>query len=1800
MAVLTVGVLFFPPDSLAATPRFSDPGRDVWRTLPRGASESAWTAVETRTNLATGRLLQRTNAFVQLGAGLNRTNALSGWQPTSAEFVPVSGGAVSTNSVHQVSLPADIGSGTGIAVRKPDGRSILLQPLALDYFDPVDGRSVLLDSVTNAAGWLVASNEVVYSNCFTHIRASIRVRNTMAGIESDLLLHERPPAPGAFGLSDSARLEMLTEQVDGDTPQIQWRVLQWAIDPIAAVTQVEPDLWDASLNFGGMRMPTGRAFSNARLDGTNAVLTRLPVSVGKSYLFIDARRILVEAVPHRLVLDALAMLPEATGLTTNAIGSASGSGQSAFLNRVLPGAQMAAAANPIREIRLRDTALLDPARGLSPVAQASAGLAMGPAAGGFAPVFVLDYQLVGDSGLTNFVFRGDTTYFITDFTDVYGETRIEGGAVLKFVDSAALRFQAGATLVQDTDPYHPAVLTSMEDETVGESIPGNAGFVYQYSCAWPFEFLDGNHELRNLRISHFYMGVHAFTGTITARNVQFVNTMTCFWLEGVGQPLNLYNCLFTDCGWIAAGDSPQLHAEHITVDNCVVLSYAYAPACASASLVNSLLVRQQYPPEYGGTLTTDAVVQLGDNTGVFETVEGGGFYLPAESPYRTGASANIDATLQVDLATRTTYAPSVLTGTVTEDIDLTPTAYADTGSLGYHYPRIDYLTRDLGLVNASVSLKDGVVVAAGFTTNNSLASIWLSPGRFISDGSPAFPNRFVRANQVQERVAQRGEIMLIAGYPDQFRPEIVLRHTAVSSLAGEYYLCFATGDFGRLEACHSTFFNGYLGGSLYAGIQQLVGLTNNLFRSVHAAFWNNSDAPLFAYNNSFHRGSFTLAQPTTQWRIYDNVFDQTDVSATISFLLNNDYGETGFNVFVGQDNVPTVSAPPLFWYHATLPYSSGPLGGYYQPSGSPLVNAGSRNADAVGLSHFTTSASQTKEGSSVVDIGFHYLAVNGAGNPLDTDGDGLADYIEDPNGNGTQDTGETSHLLADTDGDGLTDYQEIVLIGLPYANPLLWDTDGDTISDGNDDADGDMLTNLEELALGTHLLLADTDGDKLTDLQEIELGYDPLDSDTGNSGVIDGDKDLDGDSLSNAAELNIYGSDPGVANSLNAAISDGLFKFVALASLSGPPLTEGSLSLAVVSGGHFHLTLSGVPAGSAYEIYICTGLTGNSIFDGPWSSYLPGIAGQREWDFWGTELPPIAFFMAVAAADTDGDGLSDGYEALVSKTCVDNSDSDGDGSPDGWEVQLGSDPKTKRGPRNIFEDVIAGQGPTRWFKLNNSLADSSGTVNLTDTPTSNNYTNDLFFNINGARWFNGPTHSLLLNESDDPIGGGSSDLLQQGSFSLLFRALSGPASNTRKHYLISQGTPNTGEEIAAYFTTSGDLKLGVGSVEQVILDHYDVSDGVANDVVYGAWYYLAVTCGELRGNNEVHWYLGRVGSQTLRSGSLTLGTLKKFGTDGNITIGNDDLTGTGFDNGYGNPGLGLIDQVAFWRRELMASEIWTQFKAASPDTIPASFLSGTPAFFNWELMLPVTGLHQMEDNNPATPINPTLLPYVITTGWMNSGFKYVDPADTTRRYFYREGNSLVFETPWNGAVNVTADGDSPRSELRSTLADGSQDNWYPSGTHTLEATCIVNEAGTGNNRKIIIGQIHGKSPDKPTFTVNYNFPAAKQVSLTYLIRPDGSTGDNNLILAENVNINDLIHYKVRLTDDGTTVKIHAEAYDVSGVSQTALDQRERPLTPYDSWHAATFYFKAGCYYPNKPFSGTAKVTFSNLSGTHAP
>jgi hypothetical protein len=137
----------------------------------------------------------------------------------------------------------------------------------------------------------------------------------------------------------------------------------------------------------------------------------------------------------------------------------------------------------------------------------------------------------------------------------------------------------------------------------------------------------------------------------------------------------------------------------------------------------------------------------------------------------------------------------------------------------------------------------------------------------------------------------------------------------------------------------------------------------------------------------------------------------------------------------------------------------------------------------------------------------------------DRDGDGIPDRAELVVG--------SSPLSRDTDGDGLLDAFEFD--ALAVLSPGEADSDSDGTRDGQEDSDGDGLTNLEEQALGTSPLNPDTDNDGLSDLEERDLGTDPTEKDTDGDGLRDGVErsagtdptlfDTDGDGVGDGDEL---------------------------------------------------------------------------------------------------------------------------------------------------------------------------------------------------------------------------------------------------------------------------------------------------------------------------------------------------------------------------------------------------------------------------------------------------------------------------------------------------------------------------------------------------------------------------------------------------------------------------------------------------------------------------------------------------------
>lgn len=272
--------------------------------------------------------------------------------------------------------------------------------------------------------------------------------------------------------------------------------------------------------------------------------------------------------------------------------------------------------------------------------------------------------------------------------------------------------------------------------------------------------------------------------------------------------------------------------------------------------------------------------------------------------------------------------------------------------------------------------------------------------------------------------------------------------------------------------------------SLFNNAFNRVGI--NLDPDLGPVYWGGPydevtmDIQLTATNNLFRGGWLFLEQvPATEgnWVFRNNVFDKTVFAQENQRGLHYDYNAYWPCVLeeleAGQTatlSAPMVNGAPdgdpdgLHDFPLTEPpvYRNGPLGGFYMQPGSALQDATGVQASELGLWHYTTRENQDKDGSfgtGLLDVGFHYVAVNSTGKPIDTDNDGIPDYVEDADGDndpndvsagtetsptaaqtvsGTLDSLNTIYDDIDLDGDGMVGYLEEIVGGDPASgdNPL--------------------------------------------------------------------------------------------------------------------------------------------------------------------------------------------------------------------------------------------------------------------------------------------------------------------------------------------------------------------------------------------------------------------------------------------------------------------------------------------------------------------------------------------------------------------------------------------------------------------------------------------------------------------------------------------------------------------------------------------------------------------------------------------
>lgn len=339
-------------------------------------------------------MVPHVQSYTEVASGLNFTNPATGaLEPSKAEIDIVSGGACATNGQHKVYFPNDISDGA-IKLVTADGIELVSRPIGISYDNGTN--TVLIALLTNSIAVQISSNQLLYPEAFSGIHASLLYTYTKAGLSQDLVLEQQPPAPGEFSLGPGTRLQMLT--------------LFNAPSPAEAVDSASDDSGsqEATLTFGSMKMGHGEAFLAG--DGSR------PVPVSKAWVALngsvpDWQNLLVEQVTYTQISPEFAALPRPPSGVL--MSSRDSDLYKVSSKRLLPLPRFSGVGT--NRVRMAENTLTR------------------------RPGVILDYDIV-DSNETNFVWHGDTTYYVSSSFFLFGNSTFEGGAVIKFAPSGPWTF----------------------------------------------------------------------------------------------------------------------------------------------------------------------------------------------------------------------------------------------------------------------------------------------------------------------------------------------------------------------------------------------------------------------------------------------------------------------------------------------------------------------------------------------------------------------------------------------------------------------------------------------------------------------------------------------------------------------------------------------------------------------------------------------------------------------------------------------------------------------------------------------------------------------------------------------------------------------------------------------------------------------------------------------------------------------------------------------------------------------------------------------------------------------------------------------------------------------------------------------------------------------------------------------------------------------------------------------------------------------------------------------------------------
>lgn len=908
----TIAVVSLVALSFAAVAQddLNEPGADqVAKVSPysvteRGAHYRIWERREVETT-PMGAEVERRISYTELETGMHYWEN-GQWNESKEEIEIVADHAAAAKGAHKVIFAPNITDPEVIFLETPDHKELRSRVFGLSFFDSSTGKAVLIAEVKRSEGQLLSPNRVIYQDAFDDVLADVEYLYTKAGFEQNIVLRAQVPLPGEFGLNpQTTRLQVLTEFFNPPVPA--------QIQDIRAT-----GLTDERLDFGEMKIGRGRGFSVG--EGTD--IQEVPIV--KQWTLLEGRTFLVEEVPVAMVNDQInALMARPRGASINLNRQGTGTNVIAALKGIFPKRTAKATTSKLRLAKLEQART----RG-----------------------FVLDYTITLSSA-TNFTFKSDTTHYVSGAVNLSGTTTFEGGAVVKYAVAGSASVVASNTVWQ-TDSYRPVIFTSKNDNSVGEPISGSTGNpTTSFAGGIALDLAaQTDPTLSHVKFSYLSNAINA--SDVTLFNVQLIQCYSVF--ASAADTFHLRNVLGLKLGTLqqqscGACTPAVISAENVTLH--YVTNLVSAITNASISLTNCLFARvTNLQP---ATIITNHSYILGDENGVFQTVNGGSHYLATNSVYRNTGSTNINADLLTWLRKKTTYPPIAFTNTTSTYSALGPQAQRDTDTpdIGYHYDPLDYI---FGKVDQNTDLTFSAGTAVGWFRYN---SGWTHAGHgiHIADtrtvnfaGLVETPCWFVHQTTVQEQLV--GYTPYDAGpggitgwaLAKANQPFLNMQFTRFAGLP--IYRNHIRDDWGSLlvRANHCEFYGGGLGGYISS-----LAFTNCLLD--RTGLWlsggNTNNNEFFAFRNCTVRGGYFIIDRQSadigrvKVTILDTAFDDVNPDTDDPHKNNASltlYNYNGFRTGAGRTDPQGANDVIVTNFN----WQTSWLGDFYVPTNSPLINVG--------------------------------------------------------------------------------------------------------------------------------------------------------------------------------------------------------------------------------------------------------------------------------------------------------------------------------------------------------------------------------------------------------------------------------------------------------------------------------------------------------------------------------------------------------------------------------------------------------------------------------------------------------------------------------------------------------------------------------------------------------------------------------------------------------------------------------------------------------------------------------------------